>query len=227
MWKPLAALQGLMTLCCATAAADLLPAEERWLAAAWPVIAHAQALQMPLDIVVQPQPAPGLAPLALAFVDGRCKLVLSLRGNPLAGEAEARIDHDLFDATLELMAAHELGHCRRWLDGAWHGVPAGFSPAVPSHLPASKHAAWARMQATRLEEAYGDLVGLAWVQRERPAQYDRLHAWLLRERATGLPEDHHDTRPWLQLVAEGRTLAGPTLFARPDTLWRQGLAAVR
>ena len=31
-----------------------------------------------LDIMVQPQPAPGETPLGMAFVAGRCKLVLSM-----------------------------------------------------------------------------------------------------------------------------------------------------
>src|SRR4051812_5799124 len=116
----------------ASAAADLSPTETRWLKGAWPVIAFAKEAKLPLDIVVQPQPSPGAAPLALAFVDGRCKLVLSMRGNPEAEASLDRIDPDLLDAALELMAAHELGHCRRYLDGAWYSLPAGFSTSVPA-----------------------------------------------------------------------------------------------
>jgi len=48
-----------------------------------------EGANLPLDIVVQPQPTPGKAPLALAFVDGRCKLVLSMRENPKRGDARS------------------------------------------------------------------------------------------------------------------------------------------
>lgn len=64
------------------AAADLTATETRWLQGAWPVVSWARETRLPLDIVVQPQPTPGTPPLAMAFVDGRCKLVLSMRGSP-------------------------------------------------------------------------------------------------------------------------------------------------
>ena len=67
-------------------AAGLTPLEQRWIAGMTPVLQHAKGEGMPVDIVVQPQDAPEAAPLALGFRDGRCKLVLSLRGNP-EGEA--------------------------------------------------------------------------------------------------------------------------------------------
>ena len=73
-------------------AAELTDTENRWLKGAWPVIAFAREAKLPLDIVVQPQPTPGAAPLALAFVDGRCKLVLSMRGNPAARSTLEYID---------------------------------------------------------------------------------------------------------------------------------------
>ena len=118
MWKAIVAGVVLAWASGLAAAADLSPTEQRWLRGSWPVVAYAKAAGMPLDIVVQPQPTPGLAPLALAFIDGRCKLVLSMRGNPEAEATLARIEPELVGPTLELMAAHELGHCRRYLDGA-------------------------------------------------------------------------------------------------------------
>lgn len=99
-------------------AVELSATEVRWLQAASPVIAYARKLALPLDIVVQPQAAAGLAPLALAFVNGRCKLVLSMRGNPEAQATLDRIAPHLVGAAVELMAAHELGHCRCYLNGA-------------------------------------------------------------------------------------------------------------
>jgi hypothetical protein len=200
--------------------------EQRWLQGAWPVIAHARQTGVPLDVIVQPQPAAGAAPLAMAFVDGRCKLVLSMRGNAQAQATLDAIAPPLLDATLEMMAAHELGHCRRYLDGAWYGMPAGFVAATfaPAGLTAELQAMYAAMQATRREEAYGDLVGLAWTRQHHPELFERLLSWLMLERSTDLiPGSHHDTLAWLQLAGNGAALAGPSMYADAATLWAKGL----
>src|SRR6185295_16769197 len=131
VWRKLVLGGMVASVCAAGMAAELSAVENRWLQGAWPVVAFAKQAQLPLDIVVQPQPAPGQAPLGLAFVDGRCKLVLSMRGNAEAEATLERIEPALLGPTLELMAAHELGHCRRYLDGAWMGLPAGFSAIEP------------------------------------------------------------------------------------------------
>jgi hypothetical protein len=207
-------------------AADLTLTERRWLQGAWPVIAFAKEARMPLDVVVQPQDTPGLPPLALAFVDGRCKLVLSMRGNAAAQATLDELDPELADAALELMAAHELGHCQRYLDGAWHGLPAGFALRVPESLSPELRDEYAQMRAARREEGYGDLVGLAWTQAHRPQQYARVHAWLQAERSKDLiTGSHHDTLVWLRLAAQGNALADPSIFDGAARLWRAGLAA--
>lgn len=225
MWKPISAFVAALLALPTCLASDLTPTEMRWLRGAWPVIAFGKTESLPLDIIVQPQDSPGAAPLALAFVDGRCKLVLSMRGN---GEAQAtleRIEPGLIDATLELMVAHELGHCRRYLDGAWYGLPAGFNATVPDELSPHLRTAYVDMKATRREEGYGDLVGLAWAQRHHPRKYARLHAWLVAERSRDLlPGSHHDTLAWVRLAQDGGTLAGPSIFAAAARLWAVGLA---
>lgn len=221
MRQSIAAVLAALTVCSA-ASAELTPTEKRWLQGAWPVVAWAKAAQLPLDIVVQPQPAPHAAPLAMAFVDGRCKLVLSMRDNPQAQATLDRIDPELLDATLELMAAHELGHCHRHLDGSWSSLPAGVTSHPPAGLVESLHTAWAEMQATRREEAYADLVGLAWVRRHHAQDYPRLHAWLVAERSRErVAGDHHDTLAWIA-SAGGATFAGATVFAAAGTLWPRG-----
>jgi len=209
-----------------SAAADLSPTELRWLRGAWPVVAYARAAGMPLDIVVQPQPTPDLPPLALAFVEGRCKLVLSMRNNPEAEATLARIEPELLAPALELMAAHELGHCRRYLDGAWYGLPAGFAHVEPVGLSDEQRRAWEANSASRREEGFGDLVGLAWAAAHHPQHYGRLHAWLVAERSRDLvPGSPHDTLAWVRLAADRAVWAGPSLFAAPARLWRAGLAA--
>lgn len=210
----------------AAPAAELTAPEMRWLQGIAPVVQHArQQLGLPLDVIVQPQDAPGAAPLALGFVDGRCKLVLSMRGNAEAERPVESLPPELRGPALELMAAHELGHCRRYLDGAWHGVPAGFvAAAAPARLSPELQQAWLDMRTTRREEAYGDLVGLAWTRERHASLYGPLHAWLVQQReAEGLPGSHHDTLAWLRLAATPAALAGSSLFDGAERVWRQGL----
>ena len=226
MWKACFAVVALAWAAVPCLAAELSATELRWLRGSWPVVAYAKAAGIPLDVIVQPQPAPGEAPLALAFVAGRCKLVLSMRGNPEAEATLARIEPELLGATLELMAAHELGHCRRYLDGAWYGVPAGFAHSLPSGLSAELRQAYEDMTASRREEGYGDLVGLAWTATRHPRQYARLHAWLVAERARDLvPGSPHDTLAWVRLAADREALAHASIFVGPARLWLVGLAA--
>jgi hypothetical protein len=202
-------------------AADLTATELRWLRGVKPVIEFARAEGIPFDVVVQPQPTPGYAPLALAWIDGRCKLVFSMRGNPEAEATLERIAPALLDGVLELMAAHELGHCRRYLDGAWQDMPAGFTAA--SGLSAER----AKMAATRREEAYGDLVGLAWAARFRPQQYEALHAWLVAERGRDLlPGSHHDTLAWIRAARLAATRSTPAMFEQAHAAWLAGLATI-
>jgi hypothetical protein len=112
-------------------AAELTATERQWLAAAAPVLAFAHEQALPLDIVVRPSPTPGEAPMGMAFVAGRCKLVLSMRGNPEAQATLDRIEPRLVGAVVEAIAAHELAHCWRHLLKDWGSVPEGLDTATP------------------------------------------------------------------------------------------------
>jgi hypothetical protein len=225
VWKSISAFVAGLFALPVCLASELTPTEMRWLRGALPVIAFVRNENLPLDIVVQPQDTPGAAPLALAFVNGRCKLVLSMRGNAEAQATLERIEPDILDVTLELMAAHELGHCRRYLDGAWYGLPAGFNSTAPEELSPDLRTAYVNMKATRREEGYGDLVGLAWTQQQHPHLYAKLHSWLVTERSRDLlPGSHHDTLAWVQLAQDGGSLAGTSIFAAAARLWAVGLA---
>ena len=207
-------------------AAELTAVETRWLEGIWPVVRFAKEAKLPLDVIVQPQDAPDAAPLALGFVDGRCKLVLSMRGNPEAQATLDRIAPELLDATLELMAAHELGHCQRYRDGTWFEQAAGFIGKEPAGLGSELRAAYRTMRAVRREEAYADLVGLGWTRQRHPQQYRRLYAWLVEERSRDLvPGSHHDTLAWLRLAGDAGALADPSIFVAAARLWQAGLAA--
>ena len=194
-------------------AAELTATETRWLQGAWPVVEFARHTGLPLDIVVQPPPTPGAAPLAMAFIGGRCKLVLSMRGNSEAPATLERIDPELPDATLELMAAHELGHCRRCLDGAWSGWPSGFAANPGAQRDAGSADRHPPLAAARLEESYGDLVGPAWAQPHLPRPYARLWAWLVAERSNDrLAGTDHDTLAWLRWATPDPALRSESIF---------------
>lgn len=211
-------------------AADLSKLENRWLRGVMPVLEYAQQQRLPLDIIVQPQPTPGLPPLAMAFIDGRCKLVLSMRENPEAQATLDRIDGELLDATLEMIAAHELAHCNRHVTGRWQQLPPGLAEdaaqRVPAGLRPERHADYRQMQATRREEAYADLAALAWARQRHATQFVRLRDWLVSERSRDLiPGSHHDTLAWLRLAADGHALQMQRSPFAADALWAQGFIA--
>jgi len=208
------------------AAAGLTPLEQRWLGAAMPVLEYARSLDLPIDVVVQPQAGPNDVPLAMGFADNRCKLVLSLRGNPDAERQLDGVPAAQQGELIEAMAAHEIGHCWRYAQGAWHALPAGFvetgeeTAADPGLLAASK-----AMRETRREEGYADLVALAWTHARHPGDYGRVHAWLEQLRQDQpVPHNGHDTRVWVHLARDGgRFGAAGKPFDDAAPLWRDGL----
>lgn len=232
MAGPLIALLAATTSLAADAA-DLTDTEMRWLKAGWPVVAFAKEQKLPLDIVVQPQAKPGDAPLAMGYVDQRCKLVLAMRGNPDAESTLAQIDDKLLGPVVEAMVAHELGHCWRYVHGAWHTLPAGFVDTTET-VPANAGQDLIKlrrdireMRETRREEGFADLVGLAWTLSRHPDQYDQVHAWLSHIRDDQpVPGAHHDTRAWLRLAKDrGAFPRSVDPFTQVWGMWQQGLVS--
>jgi len=230
MFKAFFAATALCALTCAlpqaAAAADLTALEARWLGAAFPVLQYARSLALPIDIIVQPQARPNDVPLAMGFDGGRCKLVLSLRGNAGAEAQLAGVPQAAQGELIEAMAAHEIGHCWRYAQGAWHALPAGFVEVGeevaldPAMLAASK-----AMRETRREEGYADLVALAWTRHNHPHDYARVYAWLARLRHDQpVARNGHDTRTWVALAQDGsRFGAAARPFDDAMPLWREGL----
>jgi hypothetical protein len=213
----------------AEAAEATTPVERTWIEAGMPVVRHARARELPLDLVVQPGAQPDASPVALAVRDGRCLLVLSMRGNPAADALLAGLPTELFEPVVEAVFAHEIGHCWRWMQGAWHALPAGFADPAEDPLPATPDASALAalrqtMRETRREEAYADLVALAWTRRAHPAEYAVVRAWLERFRDDAVPGDHHDTGAWLQL-ADMPDAFSPSgdIFVEALGLWERGL----
>ncbi|MTV39202.1 hypothetical protein [Duganella radicis] len=199
-------------------AAELTEMEIRWIKAGSAVLAYAkQELKLPLDITVQPQARPTDVPLALGYDNGRCKLVLSMRGNPNAEDILDNVAEAQRPLMIEAMVAHEIGHCWRYAQGSWHAVPAGFEER-PSQ-PAS-HA----LRDTRREEGFADLVALAWIQQRHPDQYATVASWMQQVRQPSPATGSHSTLTWLHLAPTGAAFAsGLPLFEQADRLWRQGL----
>ena len=229
MFKPLLSAATFAATLAATLplhAAELTAQEKRWLHAAAPVLSYSQQLKLPVDIIVQPKAKAGDVPLAMGFANGRCKLVLSMRGNPDAENVLAGVPEADQDLLIEAMAAHELAHCWRYAEGAWHALPAGFvevgeETAQDAELLAASKA----MREPRREEGYADLVALAWIQRSHPQDYARVHGWLAKVRGNvAVPRSGHDTRVWVKLAESGEQFGtAATPFEAASTVWREGL----
>jgi len=229
MFKPLLSAATLaLAVAPALHAAELTALEKRWLSAAGPVLAYSQQLKLPLDITVQPQPRPGDVPLAMGFDKGRCKLVMSLRNNPDAETVLAGIPEAQQGALIEAMAAHEIAHCWRYVQGVWHVLPAGFVEVGDERASdASLLAAAKAMRETRREEGFADLAALAWTQRSNPGEYARVYRWLagVRDRVA-VPQSSHDTRAWVRLAADGAVFGKAEVpFENVNGMWREGLLA--
>ena len=227
-WVGVGVVVGAFIIAPAASALDLTATELTWLEAAMPVLRYAREQQLPLDIIVQPQPTPGETPLGLAYVDGRCKLVLSMRGNPEAQATLDRIPPALVGPVVEAIAAHELGHCWRHLHQRWGTLPAGMQVApLGGHLRPEQIALLSEMWRTRREEAYADLVGLAWTLRHHPGRYAEVHAWYVRLRADQvIHTGPHDTRVWVRLASDpARFPPAASIFEQAEPLWSAGLLA--
>jgi hypothetical protein len=212
----------------APAAADLTDTEHRWLTGATPPVAWALKQGMPIDIVVLPQAEPGAAPIAMGYADGRCQLVFAMRGNPAAESTLAAIPAPLLQATLEAMTAHEIGHCQRHRSGAFDSLPVGLADkpdVIEASQPTAELQAMAReMRITRREEAFADLVGLAWTHAHHAEQYAQVLAWFDAARADETPRGFHDTRHWLQLAHGAEAFADTASpFDQAAVLWQRGL----
>ena len=209
-------------------AVELSATERAWLEAAVPVLQYALEQRLPLDIIVQPQATAGETPLGMAFIDGRCKLVLSMRGNP---EALATLDHigpALRGVVIEAIAAHELGHCWRHVTRRWGTLPDSVHDVSGySRISTEQAALLQDMWRTRREEGFADLVGLAWTLKHHPQRYDEVHAWHVRLRAEqAVATGPHDTRVWVRLAADrARFAAGGSIFEQVHALWLAGMLA--
>jgi len=217
MFKSLGVAMLMLAAPSAWADGRLTDTETRWIAAGMSVVRYARGADLPVDIVVQPGDEPGASPVAMGIKDGRCKLVLSMRGNAGAAALVGSVPPAAFDAVVGAVFAHEIGHCWRYVQGEWNALPSGFAGAAEDDANAAPNGRDASRESRR-EEGYADLVGLAWTRRTHPSQYAEVRGWLERFRADAAPGEHHDTRAWLRLARE------PSAFEPADSLFRQAKA---
>jgi ADP-ribose pyrophosphatase YjhB (NUDIX family) len=216
----------LCTAAPARAAASLTAQETRWLTAAGPVLAYSQRLKLPIDIVVQPQARPGDVPLAMGFDGKRCKLVLSMRGNPDADAILDKVPEAGRGLLIEAMTAHEVGHCWRYAHGVWHALPAGFVETGEEQAASDSLLAAAKaMRENRREEGYADLVALAWTARNHPDAYTQVYGWLAALRGEQpVARNAHDTRAWVALARDAAAFGqSASPFEDVVDLWSKGL----
>ncbi len=216
----------LFTSAPASAEGSLTAQETRWLTAAGPVLAYSQRLKLPIDIIVQPQAGPNDVPLAMGFDGKRCKLVLSMRGNPEAETILEKVPEAERHLLIEAMTAHEVGHCWRYAHGAWHALPAGFVETGEEKADNDDILAEAKaMRESRREEGFADLVALAWISRKYPDRYAQVYGWLESLRSDQpVARNAHDTRAWVQLARDAGAFAhAATPFEDVEALWSKGL----
>jgi hypothetical protein len=196
--------------------------EVKWLTAAEPVLSFAAEQGLNVDIVVQPTSTAHDVPLSMGVKNGRSKLILSMRDNTdaeatLTGVSEA--NHTLL---IEAMVAHELAHCWRFAQGQWHQWPARFTeaPGESRESTESQRSMW----ATQREEAFADLVALAWIRLAHPSDYTQVHAWLEGVRSDQpVANSYHDTRRWLSLAKSAAVFSNDkSLFEQAHTIWADG-----
>ena len=210
----------------AQADASLTALETRWLQAGMPVLSFAKALKLPVDIIVQPESKPNDVPLAMGFENGRCKLVLSMRGNANVEGILANLPAEQRPVAIEAMMAHEMGHCWRYLHGVWHQLPAGMVEAVPARGEYRELSHEQKeMAETRREEGFADLAGLAWTFDHHPELYQQVYRWFEQLRhdqpASG---SYHDTRTWIRLARNPDGFkSGDSPFEQIMPMWKQGL----
>jgi hypothetical protein len=164
----------------------------------------------------------------MAFIEGRCKLVLSMRGNPEAQAMLDRIPPALMGPVVEAIAAHELAHCWRHLRQRWGSLPVGLqAQPLGGRLTREQIDLLVDMWRTRREEGFADLVGLAWTLQHHPSALcrgARLACALRADQA--VDTGPHDTRVWVRLAVDrAKFPPAASVFEQVEPLWTAGLLA--
>ena len=224
-------LRWLIVLACliptlADAGGTLTERETSWLAAGLPVLRYAARERLSIDVVVQPGDEPDLSPVAMGIRNGRCTLVVSMRGNAEIESLSRSVPPTLFVPVAQAIIAHEVAHCWRFMGAGPHAVPAAVpANAAAGESPTALESAEREMRLTRREEGYADLVGLAWTLHAHAGEYEQVAAWLSAyRRDPAIRGDHHDTGLWVDLARDKAAFApADNLFLQANAVWERGL----
>ena len=223
--KAFVLVAGILSAAPSIADAQFTDIELKWLKAAEPVLDFARDRGLPIDVVVLPDSEPNDVPLSMGVRKGRCKLMLSMRGNKDAEATLADTPVAQHVVLIEAMVAHEVAHCWRFVQGDWHQLPAGFTEPTEAIDSKELHAKKKEMSATRREEGYADLVALAWTLREHRTEYSEVHDWLEHvRRDQPVKGSFHDTRTWLKLAKDQTVFpANDSPFEQVKDVWAKGV----
>jgi len=199
--------------------------ETSWLVAGVPVLRYAAREGLSIDVVVQPDDQPDLSPVGMGIRNGRCTLVVSMRGNAEIDSLSRSVPTTLFVPVAQAIIAHEVAHCWRFMGGGPHAAPAVPADAAAGQSPTALESAEREMRLTRREEGYADLVGLAWTLHAHAGQYEQVRAWLAAyRRDPAIRGDHHDTGLWIDLAHDKAAFTpADNLFLQANAVWKRGL----
>lgn len=212
-WPLMQSLAVLLWCCCCSSRAGGVASEAQWIAAAARAVDYGRAHGMPISLdVLAGNGLPGHTPIGLASENGSCTLVVSVRDNPTADKLSAMIPPEVLQLFLDGAAMHEVGHCHRRLRGYPHNER--LLPIVAWITPVRDWFA----RRVRAEEAYADMVEVAWLARHHPERFHELVAHIVKVR-TRFREPRHDTLRWLDAaLSHGPVDDGGDVFALADQL---------
>lgn len=149
---------------------------------------------LPLQLRTAQGQSLGGAPIEVQIQTGLCVLHLRTRGHPATAWLLALALPQDRTLWMQAILVHEIAHCWRWQEDA----------SALQQITPRQH---------QREEAFADVVALAWVQRVAPARFDALLDTFQRLRSDlRLSTGAHDTRLALERVRRAGFTSGVPPF---------------
>ena len=174
---------------------------------------------LPLQILPPRGQSLGGSPVEMQFQSGQCLLKLRTRGNPVAEWLLAQAQPEDRTLWMQAVLVHEIAHCWRWQQA--HDPSLQQLATLMASPGARTDAAVARQVQRQLgqEEAFADVVALAWVAGAAPQRFEAILQAFQRLRSDPrLSAGPHDTRAALQRVQREGIPTGRSVFVLASTL---------
>lgn len=196
---------------------DFTALESKWIKNIDPVVRYGLEQKLKITVAVNVNVKNGISPIG---IDTSCKFILNFRDNKAALDLEDSIPDEIYKPVSEAIAAHELAHCWRSINGLYGVLPPGIMDTASLDDEKVK-----KIRLERREEGFADLVGLAWVQSRYSAQtYAEVLEWFKEFRSDpDYSGDSHDTRVWLELAGDMKIDKNTPIFEQVMPRWRSGL----